>query len=337
MNPKKQQTNIEKDKTAEGNERDKLRSEYLIQWRSGLWTQIRQKEDAIWRYISFYAAAIILAAGFVQPSDPSKAVITPIGIILTILILYIVTTWGILIVLDANYWNQRNLIFIGNIEREILPQSDMGVLLPKSYAYLDRFVYSRSYVIHLHVLFTTLTISLFAFRFFLGNSILPTSPNIPHLSLILVIIFVAFLLYIFRRDEEFVRDFANARKNAPGKGVDKLQANANITYSQTLLSSPLSTWGWSVALLCSETALYLILNLQTLYSPLVGFASKISSPFFLAVILFQGVRFFLVKSTLPNKETVMNIFHRIVSGLLTLTLIVCVAFLVFQLANGKIL
>ena len=338
MSPNKQPShpNLTTSGSTASNENDKLRFEYLIQWRSGLWVQIRQKEDAIWRFISFYAAAIILAAGFVQPRDPSTTVVSPIGILLIILILFIVTFWGLLIVLDANYWTQRNLIFIGNIEREILPASDLGVMLPKNYAYLNKFRYARSYVIHSHILFTTLAISLLAFRIFIEKSNLFLSTEMSDLTLLISIIFVTYLLYLFRRDEEFVTDFAGVRKNAPGK-IIKGSVIADINYSQTLLSSPISTWGWSIALLCSGIVAYLIVNIQPWINISTNFKDGISILFYALIIVTQLIRLILVKTSFSKKELVTNILHWFIIGLLWLVLLIAFILFASTLIQGNII
>ncbi len=339
MSPTKQPShqNSTTSASAVSNQNNKSRFEYLTQWRSGLWIQIRQKEDAIWRFISFYAAAVILAAGFVQPSDPSKTVASPTGILLIILILFIVTFWGLLIVLDANYWTQRNLIFIGNIEREILPTSDLGVMLPKSYTYLNKFRYARSYVIHLHILFTTLTISLLAFRIFFEKANLFKSTEMSGLALLISILFVAYLLYLFRRDEEFVTDFADVRKNAPGKAIKGIAINANINYSQTLFSSPISTWGWSIALLCSGITAYLIVNIQPWFVIPTNFINGISLSFYILIIAVQLVRLILVKASSTNKELVTNILHWFIMGLLSLVLLMAFILFANTLIQGNII
>lgn len=334
MSPKKQAPNSFRERPAREGDKNKSRFEYLIQWRSGLWTQIRQKEDAIWRFISFYAAAILLSASFVQPNDPTKTVISPIGILLTLLILFIVTYWGLLIVLDANYWFQRNLIFIRNIEREILPASDFGNLLPKSYAYLNTFPYSVSYIIHLNVLFTTLSISLIAFRIFFEKAKLIALPEMSDFALLISIIFSTYLLYVFYRDKEFVSNFDEVRKDAPGKKVKGLVPNMDISYSQTLISSPISVWGWSLSLLSSGVAAYLVLSIQPWFSISANLRNLISSNFYGLIILTQILRVIFLKKSFAKKDYLIKILHYGIISLLSIVLLITI---ILFLANTMLL
>lgn len=194
---------------------------YLIEYRNGLWTQIRSKEDSVWRFISFYAAAIVLIAGFLKPEDPSKQILTPISMLFIILTVIIVSFWGILITLDANFWMQRNLVIVGNIERELLADKDFGVVLPKNYVYPGYYKYSRSYYIQLIFFSLTMCIAIFAYISFAVGNHGSKSEFIFAMSQIIPLTFCILLLYTIHRNRNWIEEYGKFCIDAPGKDIDK--------------------------------------------------------------------------------------------------------------------
>lgn len=224
---------------------EEIRKNYLIEWRKGLWTQIRQKEDAIWRFISFYAAAILLVAGFVKGTSTGQAIST-LGGSLILLTLFVVSFWGVLIVLDANFWLNRNLLFIGNIERELLPESDIDVLIPRSYTE-PRFEYAKSYEIHMHVLFFTVFLSLMAYGgLVLKRGGVSDSKELAVAGLIAVTFCLA-LSYIQLRDCKWLEHFMNVKNEAPGR--NPIMQNYPRAFDLTAFwhTSVVALWGWFLA------------------------------------------------------------------------------------------
>ena len=138
---------------------------YLIEYRKGLWESIRQKEKAIWTFISFYSGALLVIAGF---SDKVDLVLNGTGFglfdkTLVLPLFVLITFWGISIVIDANYWFKRNLIIIIKIENKF-PLDDVK---PRNKKFnTAEFSYTGSYIIHLHFLYFVLI--LFCLTFLTG-------------------------------------------------------------------------------------------------------------------------------------------------------------------------
>jgi len=196
-----------------------IRKEYLIQYRNGLWTQIRAKEDSVWRFISFYAGAIILIVGFLKNENPSNISLAPISLLIMVMAIIIVSFWGILIVLDSNYWMQRNLIFIGNIEKDLLTQEDFGLILPKTFVQPSNFRYVNSYFIQ--IIFFSLTI-LIANLSFISISIKNIDTEFIGflaISQFISITYCVLLTYTIYRNRNWVNEYGKVRQDAPGKAI----------------------------------------------------------------------------------------------------------------------
>jgi len=199
-------------------ELEKIRKQYLTDYRAGLWTQIRAKEDAIWRFISFYAAAIILITGFLKSGDNVK--MSPTTTMFLILTVFFVSFWGILITLDANHWMQRNLVIIRNIEKDILNLTDFGSIFPKVFVKSVTFRYNNAFFIQ--VIFFTITL-LFAIISYVALGIYQANLNSDlffALSQLIAFTFFSLLLYSLVRNRKWVSEFGEIINGAPGKIID---------------------------------------------------------------------------------------------------------------------
>lgn len=243
---------------------EEIRKNYLIEWRKGLWTQIRQKEDAIWRFISFYAAAILLVAGFVKGTSTGEAIGTLSGLLILLTVL-VVSFWGILIVLDANFWLSRNLLFIGNIERELLPESDIDVLIPRRYTE-PGYEYNRSYEIHMHVLFFTVLLSLMAY----GGLVLKkgglSNPKELAFAGLIAVTFCLGLDYIQRRDRRWLEQFLKVRAEAPGRNPVMQSYPRTFELVRFGHTSTVALWGWFLTLVGCGIFVFLAYLSQTRFS-----------------------------------------------------------------------
>lgn len=118
---------------ANSNNNDK--SSYLIQWRTSVWVSMREKEANCWKFIAVYVPAVLAMLGVGSQYFP------PLVLVLACLA---VTAWGILTIIDANYWFSRNLRIVSNVERYIAPYVYEQRLIPAKYAE-PRFTYLMSY------------------------------------------------------------------------------------------------------------------------------------------------------------------------------------------------
>ncbi len=272
---------------------DEARISYLIQWRQGLWAQIRQKEDAIWRFVAFYAGAVVLLAALATGYGlPQGASITTVGAVLILLILFVVTLWGVLIALDANFWLQRNLIFIANIEQELLFDSDFDVLLPKKYAKRSTFDHADSYTIHIHFLFFLIFILLLMFaRLILAKGGV-TNPVDIIATALFVVVFCLGIGYTVYRDHRWLQKWIEVRSQAPGKKLPDKEYPKSFELVRVAWSSRVSIWGWALML----TGCGIFLFLAVLSQPWVAGQAWIGKPLiitFTVLVLGGGLGYLL--------------------------------------------
>lgn len=250
------------------------RKEYLINWWEGLWTQIRQKEDAIWRYISFYAAAIVLATGFINISESgSLAQISEPGIFVICLVLLLTSGWGINIVLDANYVHERNLLFISNAERELLEPGDLDVILPKKYAEKCDFYYSDSYKLHMHIFFLFLMAALTLFLYYVVFKTPPYSTELSLMTAIVAIFFSTTMIFILLTNDKYINSYFDNLAKSPGNVRTKQEDNTvtsskreipneyiKLLKTRKKISSTITLWMLPISFVGSSFFIYIALR-----------------------------------------------------------------------------
>lgn len=111
------------------------KSSYLIGWRTSVWVSMREKEANCWKFVAVYVPAVLAMLGV------GSQYFTPLVLVLASLA---VTAWGILTIIDANFWFSRNLKIVSNIEKYIAPYVYEQRLIPAKYAE-PRFTYRMSY------------------------------------------------------------------------------------------------------------------------------------------------------------------------------------------------
>jgi len=96
---------------------------------------MREKEANCWKFTGVYVPAVLAILGIgSQYFPPSISAIASLS----------ATAWGVLTVLDANYWFNRNLKIVSNVEKYIAPYVYTQRLIPSSYAE-PRFSYLMTY------------------------------------------------------------------------------------------------------------------------------------------------------------------------------------------------
>lgn len=223
------------------------KTQYLIEFRNGLWAAIRHKEGGIWQFVSFFAAAIVIVGGLLQGDRLST--IGPTEISIVSLVLLLGTFWGIVIVLDANFWMARNLWFISNIEWSILGEPEIGTIIPKAYA-TPGFRYSRAYSIHVQVFcFAALCMIIGEGMFLLPAGSLQTSVEFA-LSALVSLAFSLGLWVLLDRDQAWVGDYARVQHDAPGPKSSRPSFEPlplPIELAKQRMNSPVTRWGWALA------------------------------------------------------------------------------------------
>ncbi len=92
------------------------REEFLIKMYEQMFNDIDRHHKLVWQVIG------VLIGSFAFFALSGKGII-PIDIAISIVIL--LSFWVIAHVYDSNYWYNRNLVIISNIERQFLKQSDL--------------------------------------------------------------------------------------------------------------------------------------------------------------------------------------------------------------------
>lgn len=103
---------------------DSDRNTYLINWRTSVWVSMREKEANCWRFIAVYVPAVLAILGIGFERFPLRVLV---------LVCLAATSWGILTVVDANFWFNRNLKIVSNIERMIAPYVYDKRIIPPYY------------------------------------------------------------------------------------------------------------------------------------------------------------------------------------------------------------
>ena len=218
------------------------RSQYLINYRNGLWTQIRAKEESVWRFISYYSAALLLALNFGLSATDFSNSAARAKLIITLIILLLVSFWGLFITLDSNFWFQRNLIIIRNIEKIMLYKRDFGLIIPRSFG--DPFhKYNYTTFTRIQNAFFSFFIALtvLAIIFFSQNQTDPTLQILVHLSGIL---FPAFLISVINKNMDYVNRLYRVQEAAPGTFLrtDLATISRDFFVNETLKGSCLETY-----------------------------------------------------------------------------------------------
>lgn len=247
-----------------------LRSTYLLEWWKGLWESIRQKEDGIWKFISFFAAAVVLVVGF-APKFGDLMAGFPLSALVIIAVILLFTYWGTLIILDANYWLARNLLFISNVERDVLPSEDIGTLIPEAYVY-PGFRYSRLYSLHTHIMFVTLALTLIiGIGSVMRASSLETAGDIFVASLV-CFVFVGGLAFVLIQDRHWIDDYHDDSVQAEGSNREQSQRPRQFEVHRSSIESPVWLWGWMLTSLGTG----LFLSLAYLNQSMVAIDSRIA-------------------------------------------------------------
>ena len=213
---------------------------YLIDYREGLWLSIRQKENGVWQFIAFFAGAIVLLTSLFDIGNQS---FTFLSVALISIIVLLVSSWGILIILDANYWQNRNLWIISNIEVKILKErNELGKLIPKNYA-TPNFRYTNSYTFHIYLLFIISNFIMLGNLIFINN--LGNNIGIQDLlvSAILIIISCGLMLFINEKDVSWVNVYYQDRSKMPGDRTDFVDYPVFYGY-KNFINSPLLLWSY---------------------------------------------------------------------------------------------
>ena len=107
--------------------------DFLLHLYDKLWENMGAKEGRLWSYLSVYGAAVALSLG---AGIYAGAQLYAVTIVLAL------TVWAILIVINANWWYQRNRLIVTRIEGKFGASGAVDGVIPKSYRDAD-FTFER--------------------------------------------------------------------------------------------------------------------------------------------------------------------------------------------------
>lgn len=188
------------------------RPEFLIGMYEQLMADINRHIVVVWQMVGVVGAAI---AGLVVAEK--EGVPTAYGVILTLLVI----SWVVEHLHDSNFWYNRNLVMITNIERVFLTPNDVDLIHPYFAAHRKK----GSFLTHLQVQrHYALAIAVLVVLYFLAKSVLPSLAWGSPVDIAKWIALAAFL-FLFVRDRILLRrydkKYEEYLKISPGISVPK--------------------------------------------------------------------------------------------------------------------
>lgn len=108
----------------DGSQQRSTREKFLLEMYTQLWQSIQRVESGMWSFVAaFGAIAVSLIAAFQQQ----------IPLVFASMFGLILSFWGMNLAVTSSRWMNRNLLQVGNLEREFLADDDYGYVLPEEY------------------------------------------------------------------------------------------------------------------------------------------------------------------------------------------------------------
>ena len=198
---------------------DNNRKDFLIAMYNQLCSEIDRHIKVIWQIVGVLLstfAVFALVEKDIIPLDLATAIINLVGAL------------GLAIVIESNYWYNRNLVIIANIERQFLLESDITEIHyyfqkhRKNNAYLDMMLIQIVFII---LLLTSINL----YHFFsqvqpfvgLENSVFSPIKSIPYFVLLVSMVFL--LRFHFKR----ISNYNDFKKASPGKEIGGPEIESN--------------------------------------------------------------------------------------------------------------
>lgn len=181
-------------KQGDGGDRDG--KELLLHLYDQLWENMRAKENRLWSFLSLYGAAVGLVFAGGQASGLAGAELFALIIVMGL------TTWAVLIMLNANYWIRRNLLMVGGIEKKY-PGIKKGIY-PRGFPEAKKGSFDALYRGSILVL-SVMLLLFFARAIWPYRN--PTSFDSFHIFLsvvLLYVLFASFALYCLKQHEYYI-------------------------------------------------------------------------------------------------------------------------------------
>jgi len=187
--------------------------DYLIQYRNGLWVAIREKEGNVWKFVTFYVAAISLIIGLGQKLATTLDFVIDVSVAAAIVGL--LTFWGLAIIIDSNSWMSRNLKLIGNIEKLFIPKDEFDRFIPGYYS-SPLFRYFPPYKVNF---FFLAVLAIIAYLNFILHFPTAESTWRQYLLPAMTVIYVWGFYSVDSLDTSTRKEYFRFYKNAPGVSI----------------------------------------------------------------------------------------------------------------------
>ena len=179
--------------------------EILLHLYDALWENMRSKENRLWTFLSIYGAAVGLVFAGGQISQIPGADLFAIVIVMAL------STWAVLIIINANWWYCRNQLMVSCIEVEF--SNTVKGIVPKIYYENPNYRYdplSKSSILLLSVLLLLLY-SRTMWSYHYTGSISDWQSLVA--VILLYVLFVLSVDYCLRRHEFDVANYYRAKKD----------------------------------------------------------------------------------------------------------------------------
>jgi len=196
------------------------RDEFLIKMYEQMFNDIDRHHKIVWQVIG------VLIGSFAFIALAEKGII-PIDIAVSVVVL--LSLWVIAHVYDSNYWYNRNLVIISNIERQFLKVSDLKDIQYYFGEHRDKNAIQTSLKIQLYIAWGIIAIFLiyhFLTRIYSGlfltweNSTIDWIRLLPYVT---AIVFYFVLVKWIKKKRE--KNYIEFLTNSPGKTIDTSSIN----------------------------------------------------------------------------------------------------------------
>jgi hypothetical protein len=179
--------------------------EFLLHLYDALWENTRSKENRLWTFLSLYGAAVALVFAGGEASQAPGADLLAIAIVTAL------STWAVLIIINANWWYYRNQLMVSRIEAKY-PEAVKG-LVPKAYFQDPNFKFDQLY--KGSILLLSLLLFLLYSRTIWSYHGPGTINSLQALSVV-TLVYLVFVLsagYCLRQHEANIETYYSAKRN----------------------------------------------------------------------------------------------------------------------------
>lgn len=239
------------------------KKDFLLRLYDKLWENMASKEARLWNYLAVYGAAIALALGAGADHYALPSTQYPGIQLYAVLIVLALTLWAVLIVINANWWFQRNRLMVTQIEKQFETAGALSGVIPK--AYLDgKFGIDRLY--RGSVLILSAIALLFYMRTmwqFHAYGAFSSSDQIVSVGL-LYALFVISIIYCVNQNDSYITTFHSTKRDLLIEGAGGSTTPQIETLIEDDKREALKSYAWT------GSALWVLLFVMVTFDLLPG-------------------------------------------------------------------